>query len=215
MLQSQNFPLRDRDGQTREFYEHHAERYFENTLKIDVSALYRRFLRYLPEGAYILDAGSGSGRDTLAFLQRGYRVEAFDSSPALCELSTSLTGVKTRVLRFEDFYEVERYDGIWACASLLHVPEAQLSYVIARLVGALKSGAAMYVSFKHGPSERIAEDGRFFTDMDTSRLKRLLEALPETSLEELWISGGEGKVHGRGEWLNAIIVKRPEGASHG
>ena len=196
------------DTPTFEYYERGAELYFQDTLRIDLSALYERFLPYLPAHASILDAGSGSGRDTFAFLRRGYVVDAFDSSPGLCKLSTRLTGVNARILRFQEFEDVNRYDGIWACASLLHLQETELPDAIGRLVRALNIGGALYMSFKHGLGARVAADDRFFTDMDAERLQRLLAIVPGQSLEELWISAGEDKVEGQGDWLNAIIIKR-------
>ncbi len=202
-------------AQTLEYYERNAESYFKATRDADLSVLYEHFTRRLPEGARILDAGSGSGRDTLAFLQRGYAVSAFDSSPALCELSTRLTGVRTRVLRFQQLEDEDQYDGIWACASLLHVPEAELPDAIARLIRALKPRGVLYMSFKHGAGERVTEDGRFFADMTDSRLRRILQALPDAKLEELWITTGEGQFQGQGEWLNALVSRQKRGEAHG
>ena len=194
-------------AQTFEYYERNAESYFNATRDADLSALYERFIRRLPRGAHILDAGSGSGRDTLAFLQRGYTVNAFDASPALSELSIRLTGVRTRVLRFQELEDEEQYDGIWACASLLHVPEAELPDAIAKLIRALKPGGSLYMSFKHGAGERITEDGRCFTDMTESCLHCVLKGFANLKLEELWITAGEGKFQGKGEWLNALVLK--------
>jgi SAM-dependent methyltransferase len=204
---------KQRPARTDEYYETFAHQYFELTVHADLSALYERFLRYIPPGGRILDAGSGSGRDTFAFLRRGYQVEAFDSSPALCALSTRLTGVTARTLRFQELEDESAYDGIWACASLLHVPEGELPDVLARLARALKAGGALFMSFKRGPGERVAEDGRFYTDMDTPRLRLLFRAVPEMALEEVWETEGEGAFKGRDQWLNAIAVKGAESES--
>lgn len=215
MLVSAKSPGDRQEAQTLKYYERNAESYFKATHDADLSTLYERLTRRLPQGARILDAGSGSGRDTLAFLRRGFAVSAFDSSPALCELSTRMTGVRTRVLRFQELEDEEEYDGIWACASLLHVPEAELPDAIARLVRALKPGGVLYMSFKHGAGERVTEDGRFFTDMTDSRLRRVLQALPDAKLEELWITTGEGQFQGQGEWLNALVSRQKRGEAHG
>lgn len=205
----------ENEALSQEYYDEYAEKYANFTLNVDLTELYQRFLKYIPPNVRILDAGSGSGRDTLAFLARGYDVDAFDSSSSLCELSTRLTGVKTRLLRFQDFEDVEKYDGIWACASLLHVPEKELSDVVNRLLRSLKPDGALYVSFKHGIGERIASDGRFYTDMNALRLKTLFKDIPDAKVVEVWVSQGEGNFKGQTQWLNAIVLKDNEEKSLG
>ena len=203
-------PLSVNEDLSKDYYNQYAEKYVDSTLDVDLIELYQRFLKYIPQGAKILDAGSGSGRDTLAFIASGYNVEAFDSSSSLCELSTQLTGINTRLLRFQDFEDVDKYDGIWACASLLHVPEKELHDVICRLLRSLKHNGAMYMSFKYGAGERIASDGRFYTDMNVSRLKSLLKDNLDIKIVEIWVSQGEGDFKGQAQWLNAIILKDNE-----
>ena len=72
---------------TLDYYEAHAEQFFADTQSVDMAPLYERFLSELPVGALILDAGCGSGRDSKAFLERGYRVSAFDASEKLVALA--------------------------------------------------------------------------------------------------------------------------------
>lgn len=196
------------EATTQHFYEHNASEYFAATVQGDLSQLYDRFLAYVPPGGRILDAGSGSGRDTLAFLQRGYTVDAFDASPSLARLSTKYTGVCTQVLRLEQFSETDRYDGIWACALLLHLHSDALPDAMARLARALRPGGALYVSFKYGRRERVMPDGRFFTDLDEPKLSALIAGTPELSLRKIWVSGGEDKFKGLDKWINAIAVRK-------
>jgi SAM-dependent methyltransferase len=192
---------------TSAYYELNAQAYFDATLHVDMSDLYDQFLHYIPPGGRILDAGSGSGRDTFAFLQKGYEVHSFDSSPALAELSTRLTGVPTQVIRFQEFESVLRYDGIWACASLLHVPTKELHDALARSLRALKPGGVLYVSVKHGSDERVADDGRIFIDLDKTGMRNLFAKFPDVTLQKIWITGGEGSLRGRDNWINAIALK--------
>lgn len=195
---------------TDQYYRVRAVAYSEATLGVDMSKVYDRFLGHLPKPAKILDAGSGSGRDTLAFKNLGYDVDAFDASPELCALSMELTGVPTRVLRFQDFESEPFYDGIWACASLLHVQADELSGVFRSLIHGLKPGGAFYNSFKHGVEERCSEDGRFYQDMDEARLHAVLSSIPDAYPAEIWFSHGEGSWSGRDAWINSIIVKSTE-----
>lgn len=198
---------RDR-SRTTDFYNENAERYAAATRHVDMSAIYDRFLPLVRTGGRILDAGSGSGRDTLAFLGRGFAVDAFDAAPELCVASTRLTGVNTQLLRFQDFRSAPAYDGIWACASLLHVPTDELQDVFGRLFTALEPGGVFYASFKHGNGERTAPDGRYFVDMNEQNLHRYLSAFPDIRIEEVWISEGEGSCSGKDEWINLIATKR-------
>jgi SAM-dependent methyltransferase len=201
---------------TDQYYRDHALAYAESTLGVDMSEIYGRFLGYLPRSAKILDAGSGSGRDTLAFKNLGYNVDAFDASPALCAFSTQLTGVPARVQTFQDFESEPVYDGIWACASLLHVRADELDDAVRRLVHALKPEGALYMSFKHGSGERLSADGRFYLDMDEERLRAVLNDVADAHLSEIWVSHGEGSRRGRDAWLNAILVRTPgANSNHG
>lgn len=205
MLGSNGLPAECSALNSQTYYEEHAKEYAASTLNLDLSSLYKRFLPLIPGGGLILDAGSGSGRDTLAFLKSGYQVEAFDASQKLCEISSKLTGVQTLRLRFQDFNEANRYDGIWACASLLHVPKVDLCDTLVRLVVALRPAGTFYMSFKHGGAERIAGDGRFYNDVTEDELYTLLSKFSNICIEDLWLSEGESRLKGKGEWVNAVI----------
>ena len=196
---------------TRDYYERNAEEYFGATVNGKISKAYQAFLRGLPKNARILDAGCGSGRDTAFFLRRGYDVSAFDASSALCRLSTSLTGVSTRQLRFQELDEIEEYDGVWASASLLHVPRVELPDCISRLLRALKPGGVMYMSFKHGSGERFAPEGRFFADQTSGGLRSLLDEVGGTGTEKLWVAAGTDVYGDPTRWVNAVIRKKSDG----
>jgi SAM-dependent methyltransferase len=190
---------------TMSYYDSHALIYIEKTLSVDMGKIYKKFLNNIVEGGRILDAGSGSGRDSLNFLGQGYRVEAFDASPRLAALSTQLTGVATRVLRFQELDIVCRYDGIWACASLLHLKTDELVDAFQRLQRALKPNCTIYASFKAGTEERVALDGRWFTDMNEERIKKIVEGVPQLSITDMWLTPGEGAFCGHGEWFNLLL----------
>jgi SAM-dependent methyltransferase len=189
------------------YYERNADAYARATRGVEMSELYGHFLPHLPPHARILDAGSGSGRDTLAFLHKGYAVDAFDASPTLARLSSALTGIPTQVLRFQEFASPPVFDGIWACASLLHVPKSELQDAVLRLVHALKPHGALYLSVKYGSGERVAEDRRLFVDLNRRDLHRLFGNIPEMKLTQVWISAGEGSFQGKDKWINAVALK--------
>ena len=140
---------------TIQYYEEHAEEFAANTLDADMKSIRSRFLAYLPVGGRILDFGCGTGRDSKAFLDLGYDVTAIDCSEALCRIIRSLTGLLVRCLDFRKYTseDGEAYEGIWACASLLHLQKDELLPVMKVLSQALIPGGAFYTSFKYGTFE--------------------------------------------------------------
>ena len=123
---------------TLEYYQHHADDFFNSTVNVDMCSLYTPFLEHVPKGGRILDAGCGSGRDSKAFLQQGYQVEAFDATAEMAKLASQHTGLSVKQITFSDVDAVNHYDGIWCCASLLHVSAAELPDAMAKLARELK-----------------------------------------------------------------------------
>ena len=198
--------------QTLTYYNQNASSFFRNTVDVDMSVLHERFLSKVSAGGNVLDAGCGSGRDTKAFLSRGYRVTAFDASEELVNLAKKHTGAPVQLRSFLDVEEQAMYDGIWACASLLHVPHAEVPKVLQRLWNALKPGGAFYLSFKLGTTERV-QDGRHFTDVDESQLQEWLAALANVHGVECWLSTDQRP--GRTEqWLNALFLRTSAPKDH-
>jgi len=169
-----------------------------------------QFLAAVPSrdigSARILDAGSGSGRDALAFLRLGHAVEAFDASPMMIAATQAHAGVPTRLMRFEDFAWEHPFEGIWACASLLHVAAADLPRVIDRLAAHLVPGGALYMSFKRGIGERL-KDGRCFTDMTAESLAALLDGCRAFGQPEIWESRDCRPGRASEVWVNSVVKK--------
>ena len=186
-----------------------AQAYLATTQDIDLSPLHSGFLAHLPASPdpspHLLDLGCGPGRDALAFRQAGYSVEALDPSPAMAALARAHAGVPVREFRAQDLEDTRAYDGIWACASLLHVPWDELPDVFGRLERALRPEGVLYASFKLGDGEWTADDGRCFTDMTEARLLDRVEA--GSGLQVIEIRGSPdlrpGRAHER--WLNALL----------
>ncbi|MEH6720194.1 MAG: class I SAM-dependent methyltransferase [Aurantimonas endophytica] len=196
------------DG-TVAFYEREADAYFRSTLKNDLTDLYRLFLECLPEGGLILDAGSGSGRDTLSFLRAGYRVEAFDASARLASLSEEMTGIRVDVARFETWRGApDRYAGIWCFASLLHVRNAELPAVLDRLVASLKPGGSFFASFKWGERSTVDERGRCFTNLTPDTARELFEGVQGLELTRIWAEGGPTALSDPTTWIYVLGRRR-------
>lgn len=158
------------------YYEDNADEYIQSTKDLDVSGLYDQFLPHVPSGGLILDAGCGSGRDSKRFAELGFKVEAIDASPKMIDFANRHLGVSASVMRFEDFRAVNRYDGIWACASLVHLEYVEIPAVLRSLIQALKSKGTLFVSFKQGVG-RAFESGRPYALFDEITLRRMLDEL--------------------------------------
>lgn len=189
-----------------EYYEQNAQAFIDGTINVDMTELYERFLPRLPQGGKILDAGCGSGRDAAEFRKRGFAVSAFDASPTIAAEAEKRIGVAVEVATFVSYRSEELFDGIWACASLLHVPLAELPASFDNLANHLRPGGVIYASFKYGTGER-EHNGRFFTNLDEFGLQELVSDLPGMLIEELWLSGDRRAGRENECWLNACIVK--------
>lgn len=190
---------------TLAFYNQNAAQFFANTVGVDMGTVYARFLPLIPANGLILDAGCGSGRDAKAFLMQGYRVRAFDASPQLAQLASEHIGRPVAVQSFLELTDERCYDGIWACASLLHLPEVDVPDALRKLWTALKPGGVLYLSFKVGFGER-EHQGRHFTDASETRLRDWLTGLSEIDRCEFWVTTDQ-RPNRTEEWLNAIIFR--------
>ena len=193
---------------TLQYYEDHAEEFAANTINADMEAMRGRFLAYLPEGARIMDFGCGTGRDAKAFCDLGYEVAALDGSEALCRIACDLTGLPVRCMDFSSYSPAqgEQYDGIWACASLLHLKKNELPPVMHSLGRALNVGGIFYVSFKYGDFEG-ERNGRYFSDFTLEGFREFMKLLPEFREVEHWITGDVRPGRGDERWLNMILEK--------
>jgi SAM-dependent methyltransferase len=188
-----------------EFYETNAARFFGDSVGADMSATRARVLAHVPKGGAILEAGCGSGRDALAFKNGGYDVTAFDGSVELGRLASEHTGLSVLHKQFAEVDWVDRFDGVWACASLLHVARRNLPDAVTRLARSLRPGGVFYMSFKYGDAERFTH-ARPFTDMTEPLLTTLIEQC-DLSLIEMWTSEDVRPVRKGEIWLSAIAKR--------
>ncbi len=187
-----------------DYYENNAKVFIESTLCIDMQPIYQRFLPLLPKRAYILDAGCGSGRDARHFIKHNYRVTAFDASAKIAALAEKNIDQSVCVQRLQDIKYYNQFDGIWACASLLHVPTRELADVFHRLAHALKPNGLFYCSFKYGQGE-CEKQGRRFTNLDERALQALVDGTEALTTKELWVSIDRRPGRGQEQWLNGIL----------
>ena len=191
---------------TIEYYENNAESFSQGTLNVDFSDVQDRFASLMPDGAFVLDFGCGSGRDTKYFLGRGFKVDAIDGSENLCKIASENTGIEVRNMLFSELDADEIYDGIWACSSILHLPKEELRDVFGRMLRALKIGGYIYTSFKYGEAEGLRK-GRYFTDFTEKTFREFIREKPEMEVTDEWISADVRPGRSEEKWLNIILKK--------
>lgn len=193
-------------GNTIDYYNQNAEEFIDGTVSVDFRHIQNMFLELLPEHARILDFGCGSGRDTKHFLEQGYIVDAMDGSLELCKAASEYTGIAVKHMFFHELNELEMYDGIWACASVLHVKREELPEIIRKMSLATKANGIIYLSFKYGDFEG-ERNGRYFTDMTEDSMTKMLIDFQELKVEKQWITGDVRVGREDERWLNMILRK--------
>jgi SAM-dependent methyltransferase len=190
----------------RAYYDEYADQFRERSAALPMNAAYEPFLRELPRCAHILDAGCGPGRNAAAFLSHGYRVTAVDASPVMVQLARR-SGVNARVMPFQQMTFKGVFDGIWASASLLHVPHTEIPEVLRRFARALRPQGILYVSLKEGQSECIAEDGRFFSYFTINEFSNSLTISGLFKPLRAWKKLGLDSSGTMRAWLNFLAAK--------
>lgn len=191
---------------TIEYYNQNADMFAQGTRLVDFTVVQERFAKMLPAGSRILDFGCGSGRDTKYFLEKGYRVEATDGSSELCKLASDFTGIEVKEMLFQDLDVRGKYEGIWACSSILHLSKRELLPVIRKMCDALKDNGVIYTSFKYGDFEG-ERNGRYFTDFTEDTFDKFIKVIQELAIEEEWITSDVRPGRGEEKWLNLILRK--------
>ncbi len=193
----------NRENQTLQFYTENANTFIEGTLSADMHKTRMRFLRYLPPSPHILDFGCGSGRDAKAFAECGCTVDAVDGSAELCRRASELTGMPVRQMLFQDLDAENEYDGIWACASILHLPQTELANVLAKITFALKNDGVLYTSFKYGTFEGM-RGGRYFTDFTEKTLRDFWTGVKGLEIFDLWFTQDVRPGREEERWINLL-----------
>ena len=192
---------------TIDYYNNNAKAFNDSTVGVEFYEMQDKFLGNISGGKRILDFGCGSGRDTKYFLSKGYDVDATDGSTEMCRLAGELTGIEVKQMMFDELSAVDKYDGIWACSSILHLNKTDLKDVMIKMAAAVKDTGIIYTSFKYGEfsGER---NGRFFTDFTTESFRDFIKDIPSLEIREEWITGDVRPGRGNEKWLNLIIQKR-------
>lgn len=189
---------------TLSWYRENAIQYAEETRNSLVLDALWEFLSRMKEGGTILDYGSGSGRDSAYFLDKGFSVDSLDGSAEMKAQAERLFGIKVKLASFLSLEEKDKYDGIWAQASILHLEEHDLRVALTLIERALKRDGVFYSSFRKGEEDGY-EKGRWYTNMTE---RRFLSFLPASLyVEKIWESQDVRPRVNR-TWLSIICRKK-------
>ncbi|QQV74541.1 hypothetical protein H6P87_00075 [Rickettsia tillamookensis] len=188
-----------------QYYDNNAQLFYDRTINADLSDNYKKFISYLPKNAHILDAGCGVGRDTKYFLSQRYQVTAFDGSTEMVRLASKETGINVLHSTFQDMNFKELFDGVWAQATLLHVPYDETKDVYKKIHAALKPEGIFYASYGYG-SDIIQNDDRDFYNMNEDTIKLYFNGLFE--VVKIWTEKSKRFSPSKEAlWLNFIVKK--------
>jgi SAM-dependent methyltransferase len=189
-----------------DYYERYAIPYYEQTIDLDMTEIMKPFIELMPEGAEVLDLGCGSGRDTVALEEQGYLVTPMDGSKRMCELAEIYTDRDVLCLTFEEMDFQEVFDGIWACASLLHVPSAEMPGIMEKVLAALKPGGILYFSVYEGERDGFC-GGRWYCDYTEAGIRKLMARFAHADILDIWKTDPVRQDTADRQWLNVLVKK--------
>jgi len=185
--------MSDTSRRTLAHYDERAEAFRAGTRDHDVSQNVAALLRHV-EGAppfTILDFGCGPGRDLATFTRMGHVAIGVDGSAALAAMARSDTGCEVWV---QDFLALDlpasRFDGVFANASLFHVPTAELPRVLRELHATLKPRGVLFSSNPRGANDEGWQNGRYGAWHDLAAWRGFMTAAGFTELEHYFRPDG-------------------------
>ena len=190
---------------TIKYYNDNADWYYWTTVAVDVDAMRKKFASFLPAEARVLDMGCGSGRDVMAFSNMGHDASGLDASEELVKLAKERLEVKAFVADMAGYRAREPYDGIWCCASLFHLNDAEKKQFFSNLNRNLRMDGVIYISVKEGIETGVDKDGRFYSNCTEEELIRSLYDAGCAVFEIYTTEDGMGREGVR--WLNIFARK--------
>lgn len=189
-----------------DYYNRYAVPYYEETVDVDMTEVIEPFMELLPENAEVLDLGCGSGRDTIVLEERGFYVTPMDGSEEMCKLAEVNTDQEVLQMTYDEMEFDDVFDGIWACASLVHLTDDEMREIMKKLIQALKADGILYFSVHKGDRDGIY-NGRYFRDYTRKELSELMEEFPELELINMWTTQDARSGKSDGQWLNVLAKK--------
>ncbi len=195
---------------TLRHYEDRAEAFWEGTRDHDVSQNRTALLRHLTGTApfRILDFGCGPGRDLIAFKRLGHEPVGLDGARPFCEMAREHSGCEVwQQNMLELALPDQSFDGVFANASLFHVPTQELPRVLRELRATLKPDGVLFASNPRGDGREGYNGARYGAYHDHARWKAIVEAQCFAELEHYYRPPGLPRA--QQPWL-ATVFRRVE-----
>ena len=140
---------------TIQSYNKFAKNYVDSTFDTILQYQLTQFTSFL-KGGKVLDAGAGSGRDSIYLKEEGFTVSAIDISSEIAKEAKKKTkvNIKEMDLRKLDFKD-KSFDGIWCCASFIHIPKKDTEKTLKEFNRVLKEQGVLYLGLREGTSEGL------------------------------------------------------------
>ncbi|SFR57695.1 class I SAM-dependent methyltransferase [Anaeromicropila populeti] len=194
---------------TKNYYNRNAREYADMSFEVDVTEHYNNFLKYIPENGKIIDIGCGSCRDVLAFMRKGYCVDALDQSEEFCRLALERYKIEVINESIEEWVKknTHKYNGIWACASMHHLKKEDFVRFVECLDSNLVEQGVCYISLKNGIKTGEDKNGRYQQNYSKDNMIQIL--LMNEKLQIRMLNESDDKM-GRNDftWINVIVQKR-------
>ena len=166
--------LKDLAAKTLDHYNQNAEGFFAGTIDHDVEQNINSLLSHIEGNApfKILDVGCGPGRDLKVFVELGHVAVGLEGADRFVDMAQAYSGCEVWL---QDFLEldlpVNHFDGVFANASLFHVPSQELPRVLLALYSTLKAGGVLFSSNPRGNNQEGWNGGRYgaYFDLETWR----------------------------------------------
>jgi SAM-dependent methyltransferase len=198
-------------ARTIAYYDASAESFREGTKDHDVSQNYAALLSAIhtdPPFA-LLDIGCGPGRDLAYFKSQGHAPVGVDGSEAFVAMAREATGCE---VLHQDFLRLSlpasRFDGVFANASLFHVPTQELPRVLSELFDCLRPGGVFFASNPRGQDSEDSASPRYGAFYSLEKWRVYVVAAGFEELSHYYRP--EGKPRSQQPWL-ATVWRKPEG----
>ena len=189
---------------TKQTYDKYSAEHAARFWNASVERAWDVFSALMPPEALVLDLGCGAGRDVETLGRRGYRVIGVDLSIGLLrEAQSRLPGQFVQGDMRSVPFSAAQFDGVWMCASLLHIPRRQASPILKHVRRVMGWGSVLYIAVKQGEGEnwQESEGPLFFTYYQPDEISKIVQD-SGLFIELIWNEKAQGN-----NWINIIARK--------